>query len=144
MLETLHANFKLAPKVGYTLGGDSGPSGSNAKFQGATFLGVIANKALESIDDFNGKDFAGMDVYLICPLTPGRATAPYTYKKSAKNMDAKALQALNKNGSPLTAWADTNNSIMRFWSWAKVSIKSPESNVQYQMFFVCKCFFVCK
>lgn len=129
-MEDLHANFKLAPRVGYIGadgGGGAGVSGSS-KYQGATFLGVIANKALQSVEEFNGKEFMGMDVFLICPLNTGRATAPYTYRKSSKNMDAKALAALNKNGSPLTAWADTNNSVMRFWSWAKVGFNRGNRN----------------
>lgn len=127
-MEQLHANFKLAPRVGYTLGNAEINSSANNKYQGATFLGIVASKPPGSSDDFNGKEFAGMDIYLICPLSPGKATAPYTYKKSAKNMDAKSLQALNKNGSPLTSWADTNNSVMRFWSWAKVGFNRGARN----------------
>lgn len=136
LLEQLQANFKLAPRVGYTGGGTTfsgaaiaavGGIGGGKKYQGATFLGVIATKPVDSAEDFHGKEFSGMDIFLLCPLSPGTATAPYTYSKGSK-MDAKSIQAVNKNGQPLTAWADPNNASMRFWTWAKVGFNRGARN----------------
>ena len=63
-LELLHANLKLAPRVGYSMEGGSGGGGGmqsmSSKCAGATYLGVVATRPVQSLEDFHGKDFAGM------------------------------------------------------------------------------------
>lgn len=121
-LEVLHENFKLASKLGYTSGiagaMDGLGSSSSNKYQGATFLAIVATKPMESPSDFGDREFASIDVCVLWPLSDGVATAPYQYKRGSK-LDPKTLQAMNKTGQPLTMWADTNNSIMRFHTWTK-------------------------
>lgn len=113
-MDLFSSNFRLAGRVGYTGGG------AGNKYQGATFLALVGSKPPKSLDDFHGKTFAGVDAFLLCPLNIGKATAPYTYLRSANGKDVNAIKAANKDGLPLMAWADPNNTSVRFWSWAKV------------------------
>lgn len=112
-VQALHANFKLASKLGYV-----GAEGGVSKSQGAVFLAVCPSPMPCSAEDFHGADYKYLHMYMISPLSPGMATAPYQYARGSK-LDKKSLQSVNKNGLPLSAWADTNNTSMRFWTWTK-------------------------
>lgn len=111
-VQALHANFKLATRTGYV--GAEGVS----KSQGAVFLAICPNPMPQTIEDFHGAEYKYLHMYMVSPLSPGMATAPYTYARGSK-LDKKSLQSVNKNGLPLSSWADTNNTSMRFWGWAK-------------------------
>jgi hypothetical protein len=121
-MDVLAANFRLAGKVGYAGGG-----GGN-KYQGCTFIGVIASKPPTCVADFHGRNFAGLDIYILAPYNTGKATAPYTYLKSANGKDPAAIKAANQQGQPLTAWDDSEKKLLRCWSWTKVGFNRGARN----------------
>lgn len=55
---------------------------------------------------------------MVQPVCPGKATAPYEYGRGSKK-SKEALMAFNKTGLPLTAWADSSHSAIRFWGCEK-------------------------
>ena len=94
------------------------PSSDTQSNQGATFYAIVPTSAPRDESVFKGQDFCFVSAYMIQPLCPGRATAPYEYGRGSKK-SKEALQAHNKSGAPLTAWADAGQTNMRFWGCEK-------------------------
>jgi hypothetical protein len=133
-VESLHENFKLVSRVGYTSGlaGVTEGRAGTSKNQGATFLAIMCSKPMENSSDFGDRQFAGIDICPLWPLSEGVATAPYQYQRGSK-LDSKTLQAMNKTGLPLTMFVDTNNSIMRFHTWTKSGFnRGPRDSLSWE------------
>ena len=69
-------------------------------------------------DDFKGQDYMFLSVYMAQAVSPGRASAPHEYMRGSKK-SKEQLMALNKSGLPLSAWADSTNTSIRFWGYEK-------------------------
>lgn len=92
-LETVHAAFKLcAPKR------PSPPSPSDVEAtQGATFYAISPDAVPRTESDFKGQDYSFLRLYMVQPIGPGRATAPYEYSRGSKK-SKEQLIAFNKTG----------------------------------------------
>lgn len=112
-LEAMQSAFRLCtPRKGTPSSGDFDRS------EGATFYAVFSSDVPCGEDSFKGQDYMYLSALMLQPITPGRATAPHEYQRGSKKTK-EALLAFNKGGQPLTAWADTSHSEMRFWACEK-------------------------
>lgn len=113
-LEAVHAAFKLcAPKR------PSPPSPSDVEAtQGATFYAISPDAVPRTEIDFKGQDYSFLRLYMVQPIGPGRATAPYEYSRGSKKSKDQLI-AFNKTGQPLTQWSNSTHSDIRFWGWEK-------------------------
>lgn len=113
-LESMQSALKMcAPKKPA-----AGVAGDGASGDGATFYAVLPVNVPRTESDFGEKDFMYLTPYLVQPVAPGRASAPHEYGRSSKK-SKEVLAAFNKSGQPLTAWADSSYSNMRFWGFEK-------------------------
>lgn len=92
-LEAVHSAFKLcAPKR------PSPPSPSDVEAtQGATFYAISPDAIPRTESDFKGQDYSFLRLYMVQPIGPGRATAPYEYSRGSKKSKDQLI-AFNKTG----------------------------------------------
>lgn len=111
-MEEIHSAFKMCVPTRTPLVIDT------MSKQGATFYAVFPNNIPRTEEDFNSNDFLYVSPYIVQPIAPGIATAPYEYARGSKKTKEQ-LFTFNKSGQPLTAWADSSQSSMRFWGYEK-------------------------
>lgn len=86
--------------------------------QGAIFDVIMPEDVPRTVEDFNGRDFTYLNMYMVQPVSPGRASAPYEFARGSKKTKDQLL-TINKAGLPLTDWANSNQTEIRFWSCEK-------------------------
>lgn len=86
--------------------------------QGATFEVILPMDIPKSEEDFRGLDYSFLPMYVVQPVAPGRATAPYEFARGSKKTKDQ-LQELNKKGLPLTDWSSSKQNEIRFWTCEK-------------------------
>lgn len=113
-LEPVQSAFKLcAPKR------PSPPSPSDMDAtQGATFYAIFPDLIPRDDAAFKGQDYCFARPYMVQPIAPGRASAPYEYSRGSKKSKDQQI-AFNKMGQPLTQWGNSTHSDIRFWGWEK-------------------------
>lgn len=112
VFEGIHSAFKMCVPTRTSLVVDT------MSKQGASFYAVFPTNIPRVESDFNNNDYLYTSPYMVQPIAPGIATAPYEYARGSKKTKEQ-LFTFNKSGQPLTAWADSSQSNMRFWGYEK-------------------------
>lgn len=113
VLEGMRDAFKMcAPRKA------SSPTTDTQVAEGATFYAIFPANLPRTEGEFKDADYMFLSPYMVQPIAPGRALAPHEYARGSKK-SKEQLMAFNKSGLPLTAWADSSHSSIRFWGCEK-------------------------